>query len=510
MDATKTVVFGLDGAHFELIEPWIEAGELPNVASVVDGGVSGDLESVLPPVTSPNWKAYATGKNPGKLGIFWWENVDVAERRVHYPSDRKHRHVEFWDLIADEDPVGVLGTPTTYPPSEIEPFFVAGPPDGKNTDFAYPPEIETELTERFDYRVRKRYRIADDEDRAVEEILDLIDLRFEAARHLAAEHPVAFLQVTTFYLNSLHHFLWDDEATLRAWRIVDEHLGAMLADDCNVVLMSDHGSHQISTVFHVNTWLQEQGYLTLDETVANALHSLGINTDRLVRLATSLGVRETAERLTPQRLLNYIPDEQGEVSLEQKTEHVDWDRTRALASGQGPVYLTLPRDHPEYERTRSTLVEELEGVTDPDGRPVARAVHRGEDVYSGEYVSDAPDIVVEQAEGVHIHGSLGRDAVFTAPAADGWSAENKREGLFAAAGPDFATGEAPGLSILDLAPTLLHLHDCAVPASMDGEVRTDLFDPDSDPAAREVAVRSGTARERELERIRGVARRIDL
>ena len=89
----RTVVFGLDGAHFELIEPWIEDGDLPNIQRAIDEGMSGDLQSVLPPVTSPNWKAYLTGKNPGQFGIFWWENIDIKNRRIYYPNNRKNREL---------------------------------------------------------------------------------------------------------------------------------------------------------------------------------------------------------------------------------------------------------------------------------------------------------------------------------------------------------------------------------------------------------------------------------
>jgi predicted AlkP superfamily phosphohydrolase/phosphomutase len=207
-------VFGLDGAGFELIEPWLDAGELPNVKQAVETGISGDLRSVMPPVTSPNWKTYATGKNPGKIGIYWWENVDVEERRVYYPTERKSVNTEFWEIIGEEDSAGVIGVPTTYPPKSIDGFLVAGGPDGSNEGFARPPELEKRLREEFGYRVLKRNRLADDFDAAAAEIHDLIDIRFTVAKRLFEEWDVPFLQVTTFYLNSLHPFLWNHEYTL--------------------------------------------------------------------------------------------------------------------------------------------------------------------------------------------------------------------------------------------------------------------------------------------------------
>jgi predicted AlkP superfamily phosphohydrolase/phosphomutase len=137
------------------------------------------------------------------------------------------------------------------------------------------------------------------------------------------------------------------------------------------------------------------------------------------------------------------------------------------------------------------------------------AVHRGEEIYDGPYIDDAPDLVIEQAPGVHIPGNVGRGEVFSDPRDDGWRAENKRERLFVTTGPSFTTGTVEGLSIMDLAPTLLYLHDCAVPDDMDGMVRQDVFASGSDPAERSIALRS-TGAATEEERIRRVARQLQI
>ena len=96
----KTIVIGLDGASFDLIDPWLRAGKLPNLQRLMDNGVKGRLKSCLPPTTSPNWKCYSTGKNPGKLGIFWWENIDFANRHIYIPTNRAHTR-ELWDCLSE-------------------------------------------------------------------------------------------------------------------------------------------------------------------------------------------------------------------------------------------------------------------------------------------------------------------------------------------------------------------------------------------------------------------------
>src|SRR5512139_2262734 len=67
---TKLIIIGLDGATFDLIKPWAAEGKLPTLARLMHDGVTGDLESTLPPVTSPAWPTFMTGKNPGKHGVF--------------------------------------------------------------------------------------------------------------------------------------------------------------------------------------------------------------------------------------------------------------------------------------------------------------------------------------------------------------------------------------------------------------------------------------------------------
>lgn len=508
MSSPKTVVVGIDGAHYELIEDWIEAGKLPRIRELFDGGVTADLRSVLPPVTSPNWKAYATGKNPGKLGIFWWENIDLDAQRVYYPSERKHAHTEYWERLAEQFPVGVLGVPTTHPPQSVGEFYVSGAPDGQNSGFAHPEELEQRLLEEYGYRVLRKNELRVDPDAAAEEIIDLIDMRFTVAYDLFHEYDLQFMQATTFYINSLHHYLWDSDYTLRGWQTIDEHVGRFLDDDVNVVLMSDHGSTAIDSVFHINTWLEQEGYLELDTATADYVYQLGINRDRILRLASWFGIQDLAKRLSPEWLLRYIPDSQGELSHESKTDNIDWEQSTAVASGQGPVYVIA--DGATGDRIERELKEKLAALEDPAGRRIATEVLTRDEVYDGSYIDEAPDLVVDQRPGVHIQGHIGRNEVFTDPADDGWRGENKPTGLFAASGPSFRSGDADQLSILDLAPTMLHLFGAAVPDDMDGTVRKDVFDPTSEPANSGVEYTVTDPRETEKRRIRKVARGLDL
>lgn len=502
--AERTVVVGLDGASFHLLDRWIDAGELPTIEQIVTSGVRADLESVLPPITSPNWKAYSTGKNPGKLGIFWWRNIDVENEGTYVPSDRYNDHTEFWEIIGEDDePVGVVGQPLTSPPKPVNGFVVPGGPEGRTGELVtHPRSLEADVRDRFGYSLSLEYSLREETEEAYEEVHDAIDTKFTTAKHLMDEYDASFLQVTTFHINQLHHHIWDHEKTLEGWKLIDDHLESFLDGRTNLVLMSDHGMAEIESVFRINHWLERHGYLAYDTGTTDTLYSLGINTGRLQQLlkridrhVPAVDLSRLAADLVPQRVLDHLPNDRGELGAT-KFSRLDWEDSVAIASAQGPVYLTVDRDDPEYEPLRQTLVDELSDITDPNGRPVADAVHRSEDIYSGPHLDEAPDIVIEQAEGTYIVEGIGNRDVF-AEDDDTWQGVNARSGLFAATGPSFTSESLPPLSILDLAPTLLHLHDCEIPADMDGTPRLDLFEEGSRPAERDPSY--GPAREPDQE-----------
>lgn len=49
MTQRKVAVFGLDGITFDLLQPWLDEGRLPNLARLLAEGASGRLRSTIPP-----------------------------------------------------------------------------------------------------------------------------------------------------------------------------------------------------------------------------------------------------------------------------------------------------------------------------------------------------------------------------------------------------------------------------------------------------------------------------
>jgi predicted AlkP superfamily phosphohydrolase/phosphomutase len=154
-----------------------------------------------------------------------------------------------------------------------------------------------------------------------------------------------------------------DELYVGLDRIVGETLDALGADDTLIVL-SDHGFTSWRRSFHLNTWLKEEGFLTL----AN-----------------------------PSR-----QDDPGFFG------NVDWSRTRAYGIGLNGLYINLqgrevngavaPADR---ERVMNEIREKLLQTIDPaTGERAITKVYRREDVYADAgYFDRAPDLVVGYAKG---------------------------------------------------------------------------------------------------------------
>jgi len=62
------LIIGLDGADWRILNPWIEQGALPHLATLRAQGRWGDLRSTIRPESSTAWSTFATGVNPGRHG----------------------------------------------------------------------------------------------------------------------------------------------------------------------------------------------------------------------------------------------------------------------------------------------------------------------------------------------------------------------------------------------------------------------------------------------------------
>ena len=465
----KLAVVGLDSADWTLLDRWLP--QLPNLATIRRDGVSGPLTSCRPPVTIPAWKCYSTGKNPGKLGVYWFAHPDFRTRslQVNFPGGTGGN---LWDYIPN---ALVINTPGTYPVRHIDGVMVAGFPYPDGRPMASP---ESAMSQLDGYRVNAE---TDPRDPGFpEEALELIRSRF-ALFHRFAER-FDFGQVTIFYIDELHHLHGDDSVVLHAWRVIDEEVGKVMDMADNVALVSDHGSgplRQFSNVvpalrsidaFRVRGIPWRRSSSVLDRLTHGLPASWLSRGEKLVPPK----VRDAAlDRLRP--MGEWIPGAAERFRLQ-----VDWS-SLVVPLNQGLIFRN-PSSRPGGP-TMAEVSDSLEAV------PGVRRVWRREEIYSGPHIASAPALWLEAEPDVELVARMDEEWETKDPdKGREWIVNHRQEGIYAFYGKDVVSGQLGPASLYDMCPTLLSFFGIPPPPGVDGvplRVAEGMpSDPDQSPARR--------------------------
>ncbi|MFQ6089033.1 MAG: alkaline phosphatase family protein [Candidatus Methanofastidiosia archaeon] len=185
---TRTLIIGLDGATWDILMPLIEKNKLPTFKKLLENGVHGPLESTIPPVTGPSWLSFATGKNPGKTGIYDFLNRNDIDLRLKPVSSKSYQGQSIWDYLTINDyKVGVVAYPNLYPPYPTNNFMISGIGAPLGGNITYPKKLREEIDD-----VSKGYELVisyhnvkyNNMELFIRDVNRLIDKQFKIALHL--------------------------------------------------------------------------------------------------------------------------------------------------------------------------------------------------------------------------------------------------------------------------------------------------------------------------------------
>ncbi len=451
----KICVLGLDCAAPEII---FGDERLTNIRRLMDAGVYGRLESVIPPITVPAWMCMVTSQDPGSLGVYGFRNrTDYSYAGLGFVDSTSIKELAMWDQLAREGKKSIImGLPPGYPPRRINGISIGCflTPDTTKNEFVHPPSLKAKINELVgEYPVDVKGFRTDSKDWLKKEIFEMSRKHWEVVRWLIREQEWEYFHYVDIGLDRVHHGFWNYwdkkhvqyvagnpyESVIPDYYLwLDEQIGKVLElldSETIVLLVSDHGAQRLDGGFAVNEWLVNEGLLVLDEFPAE---------------------------ITPFNKLK-----------------VNWAKTKVWSEGgyYARVFFNVQGREPQgvipasgYEAFQNEMKAKFEALKDDKGQPMNSLVFKPKEIYRNVR-NVAPDLIVHFG-GLFWRsiGTVGYGRVHVQENDTGPDACNHAQfGMFLLAAPNCPLrGEYQGAKLLDVAPTLLDLAGYEIPSSMQG------------------------------------------
>src|SRR3989442_12888090 len=96
----KICILGLDCAAPEVI---FGDERLVNIRRLMDTGIYGRLQSVIPPITVPAWMGKITNQDTGSLGVYGFRNRSGhSDDKLAFANSTSIKAQAMWDQLARE------------------------------------------------------------------------------------------------------------------------------------------------------------------------------------------------------------------------------------------------------------------------------------------------------------------------------------------------------------------------------------------------------------------------
>jgi len=494
------LIIGLDGATVDLVEPWARQGLLPNLASLMERGAWGRLQAPMPPVTFPSWTTFMTGVNPGRHGIFDFTRRVDDSYAVRFVNSSFRKAPTLWRMLSDAGKrVCSLGIPGNYPPEPVNGYTLSGfdTPVTVRADasFAFPASLaaDVEAVGGFPFADFQEFTIDEGwHRRALDSMRDAIARKTELALRLMERETFDCFMLLFGESDTASHHFWSlhdpdsprydaalaesvGDGIRETYIELDRAVGRLVesAQPSQVMIVSDHGFGGVGDrAVRLNRWLEANGYLQWKDRSAWS------------RLAGA--ARGAALRMVPERWQAPLFRLRGgkiadAVESGVRFGGIDWQKSRVFSEelnynpalwlnvrGREPAGTVDPED---YDALCRELSDALLDWKDPTcGRPVVRRVWRRDELFSGEYVRYAPDLILEleTIDGYSYmclpsRGESGPAVEKLAPSSlgggklAGMSGSHRRDGIFVLSGEGVESGRYRGATMADLAPTVMAL-----------------------------------------------------
>jgi len=451
----KILVLGLDCAAPDVI---FGDERLQNIRRLMDAGLYGKLQSVVPPITVPAWMCMSTSQDPGSLGIYGFRNrMDHSYEKLGFANSNSIKSYAMWDHLAREGKRSIIvGVPPNFPPRRINGISVGCflTPDTTKDDFTYPSSIKAKITELVgEYPVDVKNFRTDRKDWLRDEIFAMSRKQWQVVKWLLTEQEWDYFHFVDIGLDRVHHGFWNyfdkkhvqyepgnpyENVIPDYYLWLDEQIGSvieLLDNETILLVVSDHGAQRLDGGIAVNQWLIDEGLLVLDE---------------------------YPKEVTPFNQLK-----------------VNWAKTKVWSEGgyYARVFFNVEGREPQgtipaaqYELFQDEIKARFEAMKDDKGQPLNSLVFKPKEIY--HTVRNVPPDLIVHFGGLDWRsiGTVGYPNIYVQENDTGPDGCNHAQyGMFLLAAPNCPiNGEFEGAKLLDIAPTLLDLAGYDIPESMQG------------------------------------------
>jgi len=449
----KIFVYVLDGCTFKKVGKYIDEGTIPFLKKVKEEGSWGICKSVFSPATCPAIPSFYTGKNVGKHGL---RDTFTSDGKINNSLSITEK--KLWEYLGDENLRSViLNLGYTYPVQPLNGVMFSGfltPSKESNHSF---PEV---YQKKYDWPVTLKEEVSKNTGlnkiELAGKLTDISRQRFQVFNQLLSDEKFDFALFHSQGCDTIQHHFWDEEEKIvdfyndvceNIQKIHEKHKPDM------TFLISDHGFEQNPEYnFNVFAWLSKEGYFKVSNTQKFLLNKIKPFIKKFKLAKASRKVAKIK-------------------SEKEKLVGVDWEKTSAYAQYMKPIgiYLTKPED-PNYENLRNEIIDKLKELKF-NSKPVIKEIHKREEVFSGKFMKELPDIVF-LTENFGKNYNPYSNEIFTKNKDKLVPGKhiNERDGVFFAYGKGIKKGFNINVSLLDILPTILHCFNIPIPKDLDGEV----------------------------------------
>lgn len=472
----KVIIIGLDGADYFLTKRWMAEGKLPNLAKIAEEGVFGPLKSTTPPMTSPAWPSFMTGKNPGKHGVFDFVSLEKGKHEIVNSSSIAEPTI-FEILSNSGKKVGVMNVPVTYPPIKVNGFMISGYPspyDGNK--ISYPETLLKGLKSSLGaYRANLKIPYEKGkEELCFDDIVDLLETHSKYFLHFLKDPRFDFLMIVFNAADTASHFFWRNFETknpefgdyiLKIYQLIDKELGKILKEtneSDTVFIMSDHGFGPLEATVNLNIYFLQKGLLKLKSNLLTRfkylLFKIGLTPANVFGVLKKLGLKKIAWT---------TPREKRDIALDRFLSFQDVDFEESICFSLGHVGQVYVLDKTKIDEVGNALNELQHPKT---GEKIVEIVTNKSEVCQGPFCDKSPDLHITFKDRRFVSYPLfaGSPKVFAPNLADN-SGHHRDLGIFFAKGQNVKQGLTINAHIYDLAPTILSIFGLPIDSDFDGK-----------------------------------------